>query len=144
MNKLQPALALLDRFECGDFVQPIEEESSIVQPNSPGFAQRRDELGFRPSEVRSFPPQPPIPAFGQAPQETRAQPANPGFSRIQVCLWTLGSLDMRRKSPKVSGLVREYSRFAETIGGDRFDPDCRPSGGQVGLRENPLATRLLE
>ena len=25
---------------------------------------------------------------------------------------------MRRESPKVSGLVREYSRFAETFGGD--------------------------
>jgi hypothetical protein len=33
---------------------------------------------------------------------------------------------MRRKSPKVSGLVGEYSRFAETIGGDWFDHDCRP------------------
>ncbi len=30
--------------------------------------------------------------------------------------------------PKVSGLVREYSRFAETIGGDRFDHHCRPTG----------------
>jgi hypothetical protein len=26
---------------------------------------------------------------------------------------------------KVSGLVRENSRFAETIGGDWFDQDCR-------------------
>jgi len=29
------------------------------------------------------------------------------------------------RSPKVSGLVCEYSRFAETIGGYRFDRDCR-------------------
>ena len=36
------------------------------------------------------------------------------------------SPDMGRKSPKVSGPVREYSRFAETIGGDWFDHDCRP------------------
>jgi hypothetical protein len=28
--------------------------------------------------------------------------------------------------PKVSGRVRRYSRFAETIGGDKFDHDCRP------------------
>jgi hypothetical protein len=28
--------------------------------------------------------------------------------------------------PKVSGSVREYSRFGETIGGDKFDQDCRP------------------
>jgi hypothetical protein len=32
---------------------------------------------------------------------------------------------LRWKSPKVSGLVREYSRFAETIGGDNFHHDCR-------------------
>jgi hypothetical protein len=30
------------------------------------------------------------------------------------------------KSAKVSGLVRKYSRFAETNGGDWFDHDCRP------------------
>jgi hypothetical protein len=35
----------------------------------------------------------------------------------------------RRKSAKVSGLDREYSRFAETIGGDWFDHDCY---GEVG------------
>jgi len=34
---------------------------------------------------------------------------------------------MRQESPKVSGLVREYSRFAETFGGDGFDHDCRPT-----------------
>jgi hypothetical protein len=34
---------------------------------------------------------------------------------------------MRRKSPKVSGHFREYSRFGETIGGDGFDQDCRPT-----------------
>ena len=31
-----------------------------------------------------------------------------------------------RKSRIVSGRFREYSRFAETIGGDGFDQDCRP------------------
>ena len=31
------------------------------------------------------------------------------------------------KSQKVSGLVRKYSRFVETIGGDGFDQDCRPT-----------------
>ena len=35
--------------------------------------------------------------------------------------------NLRWKSPKVSGLLREYSRFAETIGGDWFDHDCRPT-----------------
>jgi len=32
----------------------------------------------------------------------------------------------RQKSAKVSGLLREYSRFGETLGGDRFDHDCLP------------------
>jgi integrase len=32
---------------------------------------------------------------------------------------------LRWKSQKVSGLVRKYSRFLETIGGDWFDHDCR-------------------
>jgi hypothetical protein len=34
--------------------------------------------------------------------------------------------DLEWKSPKISGLVREYSRFAETNGGDWYDHDCRP------------------
>ena len=43
---------------------------------------------------------------------------------------SISSLDsrlpnLRRKSPKVSGPIRE-SRFGETIGGDCFDHDCRP------------------
>ena len=49
-----------------------------------------------------------------------------GFSRIRFGLQTPGSPVLRRKSRKVSGRVREYSRFAETIGGDWFDHDCRP------------------
>ena len=69
--------------------------------------------------------QPPIRAVGQAPQEARECAGNPGCSRIRFCLWTPGSSILRWKSPKVSGLVREYSRFAETIGGDWFDHDCR-------------------
>src|ERR1700738_2452280 len=35
-----------------------------------------------------------------------------------------------RKSPKVSGRFREYSRFGETIGGDGFDRDCRFDAGR--------------
>ena len=37
-----------------------------------------------------------------------------------------GSQVFRWNSPKVSGLVAGYSRFAETIGGDWRDHDCRP------------------
>jgi hypothetical protein len=33
---------------------------------------------------------------------------------------------LRWKSANVSGLVRKYSRFVETNGGDYFDHDCRP------------------
>jgi hypothetical protein len=69
--------------------------------------------------------QPRIPAFGQAPQETREWAGNPGFSRIRFRLWAPRSPIPGWKSPKVSGLVREYSRFAETIAGDWFDHDCR-------------------
>ena len=71
--------------------------------------------------------QPPIPAFGQASQETREWAGNPGFSRIRFRLWTPGLPRLRRKPPKVSGLLRKYSRFGETMGGDRFDHDCRPT-----------------
>jgi hypothetical protein len=49
------------------------------------------------------------------------------FSRIRFRLSTSCSPNSRRKSPKVSGLVRECSHFAETIGGDWFDHDCRPT-----------------
>jgi hypothetical protein len=59
---------------------------------------------------------------------------------------------MRRKSPKVSGFVRKYSRFAETIGGDVFNHDCRPTEAVLfelikaskldGRRINQRMTRL--
>lgn len=35
--------------------------------------------------------------------------------------------NLRGKSQKVSSCSREYSRFGETVGGDGFDPDCRPT-----------------
>lgn len=78
-------------------------------------------------EVRYLPPQPGIPAFGSASQETRERAGNPGFSGIRFRLWTLGSPKLWRKSPKVSGCIRKYSRFAETIGRDWFDCHCRPT-----------------
>jgi hypothetical protein len=78
-------------------------------------------------------------------KQSCVQPGSPTDARIgrksrlfaiQVCLWTPGSPDMRRKSPKVSGLVCEYSRFADTTGGDKFDHDCRPSLAEIeGERE---------
>ena len=78
-------------------------------------------------QVRILPSQPAIPAIGQASRETRKRAGNPGFSRIHFRLWTSGWPSWRRKSTKVSGHLREYSRFRETMGGDRFDHDCRPT-----------------
>jgi hypothetical protein len=55
--------------------------------------------------------QPPIPAFGQACQETQEWAGNPGFSRIRFGLWTPALPNLRWKLPKVSGLIREYPRI---------------------------------
>src|SRR6266566_5073285 len=76
-------------------------------------------------EVRILPPQRPIPALGRAPEETPEWAGNPGVSRSRLSLRVATLPTQRRKWLKVSGLVREYSRFAETIGGDGFDHDCR-------------------
>ena len=62
--------------------------------------------GF-PRETREWFGSPGIRAFGSSPD-----------SRF---------VDFELNLPKVSGLVREYSRFAETIGGGWFDHDCRPT-----------------
>ena len=56
-----------------------------------------------------------------SPRDAGMGRKTPGFSRIRFRLWTPCLPNLRWKSPKVSGLVREYSRFAETIGGDWFD-----------------------
>jgi hypothetical protein len=45
---------------------------------------------------------------------------NRGFSSTRDRLQALNLLILERQLPKVSGHVREYSRFAETTGGDRF------------------------
>ena len=72
--------------------------------------------------------QPGSPAFIQAPQETRKWAGNPGFSRIRFRFQTPTLPILRLKSPKVSGYVCGNSRFAETIGRDWFDHDCRLTG----------------
>jgi hypothetical protein len=53
--------------------------------------------------------------------------------RIRFSILSPGLPNSRRKSPKVSGRLREYSRFGETIGGDRFDQDCRPTPNPARL-----------
>jgi hypothetical protein len=73
-------------------------------------------------QVRILPGQPGSPAVGRAPQEKREWARNAGFSRVRFCLRTPVSPDVRWKLPKVSGLLREYSRFAETFAGDRVRP----------------------
>jgi hypothetical protein len=62
-------------------------------------------------------------SFCRASQETRERAGNPCFSRILFGLRTPALPNLRRKSPKVSGRFREYSRFGETIGGDGFDQE---------------------
>ena len=54
------------------------------------------------------------------------RPRNPGFLRIRLYLQTPDLSISGTKLPIVSSSVREYSRFAEIISGDRFDHDCRP------------------
>ena len=65
-----------------------------------------------------------ISAFNLGFHEMRERPRKRGFSRIRSRLQTPSSPSLRRKSPKVSGLLRGNSRFAETIGEDWFDRDC--------------------
>src|SRR6187397_2722630 len=84
-----------------------------------------------------------IPALGQAPEGTREWAGNPSFSRIRFRLWTPALPRLRRKSPKVSGLLRKYSRFGETMGGDRFDHDCRPRGLVGSAVTSPPLTATL-
>jgi hypothetical protein len=72
-------------------------------------------------------------------QQTRERAGNPGFSRIRFRLRTPGSPKLRCKSPKVSGRVRKYSRFAETIGGDWFDHHCRPRAAVASRRPTRCA-----
>src|SRR6478672_2088978 len=73
----------------------FEQECVSSIPPSPA-SHSRNQLGF-PRNAR----------WGRKSQ----------LSRIQFRLRTPNSPILRWKSPKVSGLVRGYSRFAETIGG---------------------------
>jgi len=101
-------------------------QSSLGSPGIVKFPVSR-EFVWRP--VRSgLRRQPAIPAFGPCSQERRDWAGNAGFSRIRFRLRTPGSRNLRSKSPKVSGFVRGYSRFTETIGGDSFDPGLPPEG----------------
>jgi hypothetical protein len=113
---------------------------------SPGLKTvllRRNSLEFSKAEFHLGM----FPALGQAPEETPEWAGNPGFSRVRFCLRTPALPDLRRKSPKVSGHFRKYSRFGETIGGDGFDQDCRPTLALgFGLHDpmfSPGATRGL-
>ena len=70
--------------------------------------------------------QPLSPASGDSLQPAPHRPGNPSISRIRLCLQTPDLPISGAKLPKVSGPFRENSRFAENIGRDRFDHDCRP------------------
>jgi len=58
---------------------------------------------------------------------------NSGFSYVRIGLQAPNSLILGRQLPKVSGHVREYSRFEETFGGEEVrsalhGPSCSPFG----------------
>jgi hypothetical protein len=72
--------------------------------------------------------QPATPAFRRAPQENREWAGNTGFSRVRLRLQTPNSATAGRQSAKVSGHTPEYSRFAETVGGDRVRSRLPPAG----------------
>ena len=114
---------------CVSRERSLRLQKSPTRSNQENAPDSRDiskgVFSFGNVQVRSLRGQPATPAFGQAPQEPRQWAGNPGFSRIRLRLRTPGSPTLRWKSPKVSGLVRDYSRFAETIGGDWFDHHCR-------------------
>jgi hypothetical protein len=104
---------------AGVFRYAIRSERAEIAKFPVEFPDNR-EFSWR--QVRSaLRRQPRIPAFCQASQETQERAVNPGFSRIGFGLPTPALPKLRRKSRKVSGRFREYSLFAETIGGDRFD-----------------------
>jgi hypothetical protein len=52
-------------------------------------------------------------------------PEIPAFCVFDLCLQAPDLSVSGAELPKVSGYFCEYSRFAETIGGDEFDQDCR-------------------
>ena len=62
--------------------------------------------------------------------------ANPGLSRISVCLRRPGLPKSGSKSGKSPALTAEYSQFAETIGGDGLDRDCRPRAAVAACRRD--------
>jgi hypothetical protein len=56
--------------------------------------------------------------FCRAPKEMRNKPGNPRISRIWLCLHTPVPAILAHQSPKVSGHLRDYSRFVETAARD--------------------------
>ena len=93
------------------FQRPETTEFPVKFPVCREFARRQVRSALR--------RQPSIPASGQALKETRDRAGNAGFSRIRFRLQTPNSPIFGRELPKVSGHVRDYSRFAETAAGDR-------------------------
>jgi hypothetical protein len=80
------------------------------------------------SKFESSRPSHPFPRSARLPKRRENGPEIRAFCAFAFVSGLPASPTLRSNSPKVSGLVREYSRFAETIGGDGFDHDCRPGG----------------
>jgi hypothetical protein len=107
----------------------VKVSKSNFQPKQRKFRRHFKGVFFnRNMEVRILPGQPGTLAFSQAPRETREWAGNAGFSRGRFRLQTPKSVISGRQLAKVSGHVREYSRFAEIVGGDwvqsRLPPRC--------------------
>jgi hypothetical protein len=60
------------------------------------------------------------------------------FAKLHLSL-EVGFAEIEAEIGKVSRLFREYSRFAESIGGDGFGQHCRPfsRGFDTEARESP-------
>jgi hypothetical protein len=86
------------------------------------------------SVTRKFDPFRPSQAFPRSaglPQKREIRPEIAAFSRVRYGLQTPNSLISGRQSPKVSGHIREYSRFAETVGGDLVRSLLPPDHGTL-------------
>jgi hypothetical protein len=73
----------------------------------------------------------------------RHRPGNPGFLPMRNLSPGSRSPNLGEELPKVSGPFRGNSRFAEVIGGDRFDHNCRPTIPEGALADRFLTHKML-
>ena len=78
----------------------------------------------------------PFPRSARLPERRENGPEIPAFRALAS---SLGSRCVRLESEIASGLVREYSRFPETVGGDWFD-----HSGEIGNENDLFLARRSE